>query len=133
MDQTSWVDGYAWFGVMGNLNDVNPVSPYATCDVNTQAMLNLEQTLCAGQCDDDARWKDQCPWATVYRRYIHRRRRHLIQYSIQDGDSLPPRHRTHSSSCCFPDLKVFASKRFFSEESALRGNRAHHFSPHKVS
>ena len=118
MDQTSWVDGYAWFGVMGNLNDVNPVSPYATCDVNTQAMLNLEQILCAGQCDDDARWKDQCPWATVYRRYIHRRRRHLIQYSIQDGGTFLPRHRTCGSSYRFPDLKSAGIKRNFSRIGA---------------
>ena len=45
MDRTSWVDGYAWFGVMENLNGVNPVSPDATCNVDTQAMLNAEQML----------------------------------------------------------------------------------------
>ena len=74
MDQTSWVEGYAWFGVMENLNGVNPVSACVVLVFDIQAMLsNIETNVCAGQCNDDTKWADQRAWAPIYRCLKHSR------------------------------------------------------------
>ena len=74
MDQTSWVEGYAWFGVMENLNGVNPVSAYVVLVSGVQAMLsNIETNVCAGQRNDDTQWADQRAWAPIYRCLKHSR------------------------------------------------------------